>query len=112
MASSIRRENEPDKRYVEFVRDERELDREIFDRMAYAARLLRILSPRLTVALCMGARRLVVEEGGGAGATGRWAIVSIPADASRVNIAMALAKLAKRENDPYMLDVLLKAHPT
>jgi hypothetical protein len=111
MTSSTRPLGEPDKRFVEFVADERELDREIFDRIAYASRVLRILAPRLTVALCMGARRLAVEEGRGAGVNDRWAIVSIPADASRVNIAMALAKLARRENDPYVLDVLLRARP-
>ena len=111
MTSSTRPLGDIDKRFVEFVVDEREMDREIFDRLAYASRVLRILSPRVTVALCMGARRLAGEEGGGSGAKDRWAIVSIPADASRVNIAMALARLAHRENDPYMLDVLLRARP-
>ena len=100
------------KRYVEFVPDPRELDREAFDRLRYAARVLSILAPRVTVALCPGADRLRVEEGGAPERTGgRWAIVSIPTDASRAHIALALARLAGRAADPYMLDVLLAARP-
>ena len=115
MSSSPLTPNETGKHFVEFVRDERDLDREIFDRLHYASHLLKILSPRaLTVALCPGTERLRVEQGAELGdrAGGRWAIVSIPPQASRVHIALTLAKLAGREADPYMLDVLLRARPT
>lgn len=101
-----------DKRFVEFVRDEREYDREAFDRVAYASRLLKMLRVPRQVALCVGTERLRVEQGGLPGQAGRkpWAIVSIPPDASRAHIAVAMAQLAGRERDPYVIDVLLRAH--
>lgn len=101
-----------DKRMVELVRDERDLDREVFDRIAYAAYALRLLGKkRLTVALCPGASVVRVEEGRdlGKGPGARWAILSIPPDASRVSIANAVIRLAKRENDPYAYDLVLRA---
>ena len=66
---------------------------------------------RLTVALCAGASTVRVEEGRdlGKGPGARWAIVSIPADASRVSIANALLRLSRRENDPYAFDLVLRA---
>jgi hypothetical protein len=104
-----RKDDQPSSRYIEFVRDQRDHDREIFDRLAYAKRALRLLGVRTTVALCAGAERLRVESGGlpGAPELGTWAIVSIPPDASRAHIAATLARLAGREGDPYVMDVLL-----
>ena len=102
----------PEGRYVEFVRDERDHDVERFDRMAYATRVLRLLAPRdMTVALCHGAERLVVREGRefDPGRPKRWAIVSIPPDASRAHIAVSLARLAGRHDEPFVLDVLMRA---
>ncbi len=102
----------PTGRYVEFVRDQREHDAERFDRLAYAARVLRLLSPRgMTVVLCPGTERLVVREGKGLDPSRppRWAMVSIPPDASRAHIAVSLARLAGRHEEPYLLDVL--THP-
>lgn len=106
---------DPDVRQIEVVREERDLDREVFDRLAYAARALRLLRPAgLTVALCPGTERLRVEVGadlhGNRGA--RWAIVSIPPDASRAHIALRLAALAGRANDPFVLDLLMREVPS
>jgi hypothetical protein len=112
MPSSISPAGDPGKPFVEFVRDERDYDREQFNRISYAKRLLRILSPsRMTVALCPGTEKLSVSHGADLGHPSgkRWAIVSIPPDASRAHIAVALAKLAGRDADPYVLDVLLQA---
>jgi hypothetical protein len=102
----------PEGRYVEFVRDERDHDAERFDRVAYATRVLRLLAPRdLTVALCHGAERLVVREGRELDPKRpkRWAIVSIPPDASRAHIAVSLARLAGRHDEPFLLDVLVRS---
>ncbi|HEU4413118.1 MAG TPA: hypothetical protein VFS43_48200 [Polyangiaceae bacterium] len=102
----------PEGRYVEFIRDEREHDTERFDRLAYAARILRLLAPRdLTVALCPGTERLTVREGRehAPGRPPRWAMVAIPPDASRVHIALALARLTGRHEEPYLIDVLTRA---
>ena len=100
------------KRMVELVRDERDLDREVFDRIAYANYALAMLRhKRLTVAICAGASRVRVEEGRdfrkGPGA--RWAILSIPPDASRATIAAAIVRLAGREHDPYTFELVMRA---
>lgn len=97
---------------VELVRDERDLDREVFDRIAYAAHVLRMLGKkRLTVAICMGASKVRVEQGRawGKGPGARWAILSIPPDASRATIAAAVVRLAEREHDPYAFDLVMRA---
>jgi hypothetical protein len=102
---------DPDKQYVEFVRDERDYDREAFDRVKYAAKLLKILAVPARVAICSGGETIRIQQGTEPGAPrkGRWAIVSIPPDASRAHIAVALAKMAGRQDEPYVLDVLLRA---
>jgi hypothetical protein len=84
---------------------------ESFDRLAFAERLLALLRPeRTTVALCEGSR-IHVEAGrqwGGAPGA-RWAIVSVPRDASRRAIADAVLGLFVREDGrPWVLDVLLR----
>ncbi|MCC6646509.1 MAG: hypothetical protein IT374_13170 [Polyangiaceae bacterium] len=96
----------PESRWVDLVDDRRLGDRELFDRLAYAATLLRILRPRLTVAICPGTSTLKVERG-----AAPWALLSIPDDASRAHIAEAVARLAGRERDPYVMNVLLAARP-
>jgi hypothetical protein len=108
-----RRPNEfaPEGRYVEFVEDPREHNAERFDRLAYATRVLRLLAPRgMTVVLCPGTERLVVREGKelDPSRAPRWAMVSIPPDASRAHIAVSLARLAGRQGEPFLLDVLTR----
>ncbi len=98
------RPSDPDRRYVEFERDEREGDRELFDRVAFAMRLLRLVKPRLRVAVCEGTERLRVERGG---ASRPWAVLSIPRDASRYAIVDAVLVLADRRDVPFLRDLLL-----
>ena len=78
----------------------------MFDRIAYATTLVRILRPRLTVAICPGRSSLKIERG-----ASPWALLSIPEDASRAHIAEAVAKIAGRERDPYVMNVLMAARP-
>jgi hypothetical protein len=82
---------------------------ESFDRIAFAQRALAIVRPpRTTVAICEGTRRVRVEAGrqwGGAPGE-RWAILSVPRDASRRAIAHAVLELAS-EARPWALDVLI-----
>lgn len=110
MMRSNNPEQQPNKQYVEVVRDERDYDREAFDRVAYAKRLLRVLSPAgLRVAICPGTEKLSVESGRDwFRGRGRWALLSVPPDASRAHIAVTVARLAGREADPYVLDVLMR----
>ena len=78
---------------------------EDFDRIAFAMRALAVLEPTLRVAVYEG-RSLEVERGRPSGP--RWAMVSIPKDASRAHIAWALADLAGVAHKPWMIDTLLR----
>lgn len=106
--------SEPDKELVEFIRDERDYDREAFDRVNYARHLLRMLKVPRRVAICVGTERLQVEQGGLPGFPGQrpWAILSIPPDASRAHIALTIARLVDRTRDPFLLDLMLRVRPT
>jgi len=84
---------------------------EPFDRLAFAERAVALVRPRgTTVAICEGRRRVRVEAGrqwgGPPGA--RWAILSVPKDASRRAIATAVLGLSDASARPYALDVLLR----
>ena len=101
---------------------------ESFDRAAFARRAIDLVRPRrTTIAICEGATRMRVESGRlwgrarrdeavpGADAAlvaeadeacERWALLAIPAHASRRAIALAVAQLA-RKPPAYALDVLM-----
>jgi hypothetical protein len=102
---------------------------EHFDRTAFARRAIDIVQPRrTTIAICEGASRMRVESGRnwrrprtdshppgyvGANEAGeadeadeRWALLAIPARASRRAIALAVAELARAPR-AYALDVLM-----
>lgn len=85
-------------------------DRESFDRLAFAMRALRALMPRgMTVAVFESRSSVHIDRGmdlrGGPGAT--WGMLAIPARASRIEIAIAVASLSGHAQDPYVLDVVL-----
>jgi len=92
-----------------------ETDDEGFDRAAFARRALDLVRPPdMTVAICEGASRLRVESGrqwgGPAGST--WALLAIPARASKRAIALAVAQLV-RQPTAWALDTLMgEATPT
>lgn len=84
---------------------------EEFDRFAFASRALALVRPvKTTVAIREGRRRVKVASGRqwSGDATERWAILSIPRDASRRAIANAVLDLAGTAR-PWALDVLLAA---
>ena len=119
--------------YAEIARErelaEVESSNESFDRLAFAERALRLVRPsHMTVALCpgpSGARARVKLEAGRAWGRprsapahaidpeapsyARWAILSVPPNASKRAIAVAVAGLAGEAREPYVLDVLLGA---
>jgi hypothetical protein len=81
--------------------DREEVSGESFDRIAFAERAVAIIRPSgTTVAICEGHRRVCIEIGrqwGGA-SEDRWAMLMIPAHASRRAILDAVLTLAA--NDP------------
>ncbi len=82
---------------------------ERFDRIAFAQRALALVGPGgTTIAICQGSRRIRVEAGRqwGAGLGQRWAILSIPADASRRAITSAILELGATAR-PWAPDVLI-----
>lgn len=97
-------------RSVYIVEERRQLRRETkvepFDRIAFAMRCLKILDPRMRVAVYEGRWELTVERGSGS-VKPNWATVSIPRDATREHIAFALAELAGVAGQPWVIDTLV-----
>ncbi len=94
---------------AEIERDLAEEDDEHFDRFAFAAAALDLVRPpRTRVVLCCGTTRVRLESGRawGRGEGARWALLSIPARASRRAIALAITELARGTQTPWTLDVL------
>ena len=85
---------------------------ERFDRAAFAERALELVRPpRMRVAIREGARRLNVASGRSWGGLpgARWAIVNVPANASRRAIATAVLDLHDGTSRAWTLDVLMAA---
>lgn len=89
---------------------------ETFDRIAFAERAVALVRPPQTrVAICEGSRHVHVTSGRqwGEKAGSRWAIVSVPRNASRRAIASAVLALHHDEHVPqgtsaaWRLDVLI-----
>ncbi|MEB2310827.1 MAG: hypothetical protein OZ921_12995 [Sorangiineae bacterium] len=80
-----------------------------FDRLAFAMRVLGVLRPRrVKVAVYRRLRELEVERGADLAHEGAsWALVGIPPDASREQIAYALVELAGLERSPFLVDALV-----
>jgi hypothetical protein len=81
-----------------------------FDRIAFAMRALRLVKPpSMTVAVFEGRKAVRTDKGRNlrAGPGASWGIVSVPPHASRADIAVAVATLAGKSGDPYVLDLIL-----
>ena len=78
---------------------------ERFDRIAYAMALLRVLKPRMTVAVYPRNRYLHVEQGCQQGDE-PWAMLGVPPHATRESIASALVELSGRQREPFLIDLL------
>lgn len=101
---------------IEQAEDLAERSAESFDRIAFAERALELVRPpRTTVAICEGSRRVQVVAGRewrDAAPDARWAIVSVPRDASRRAIAAAVLGLHDGSARAWALDVLVSALAT
>ena len=95
---------------IEQAEDLAESSTESFDRIAFAERALQLIRPpRTTVAICEGTRGVKVALGRqwGKEPDARWAVVSVPRDASRRAIAAAVLGLHGGAARPWALDVLM-----
>ena len=96
---------------IEEIDDPSQSSTESFDRIAFAQRALALVRPPGTmVAICQGTRRVRVEAGrqwGAGDSSSRWAILSVPNNASRRAIASAVLELGCGRARPFALDVLL-----
>ncbi|MBX3226892.1 MAG: hypothetical protein KIT84_38255 [Labilithrix sp.] len=96
---------------IEQDEDLAESSTESFDRIAFAEQAIALVRPpRMRVAILQGTRRVKVSSGrqwgGGPGA--KWAMVSVPKDASRRAIARAVLALHDETSTrPWALDVLV-----
>jgi len=102
---------------IEFERPEQaedlaETSSESFDRIAFANRAIELVRPpRTTVAICEGSRQVRVVAGRqwGKEPDARWAMVSVPRDASRRAIARAVLGLSDGTARTWALDILMSA---
>lgn len=97
---------------VEVSEDLAQVSTESFDRLAYAHRAVALVRPpKTTVAICDGARAVRLDSGRawGEGSGARWAVLSVPRNASRRAIARAVLGLADSGARPFALDVLLSS---
>ena len=95
---------------IEQAEDLAESSTESFDRIAFAERALELVRPpRTTVAICEGTRGVKVALGRqwGKEPDARWAVVSVPRDASRRAIAAAVLELHDGRSRAWALDVLM-----
>lgn len=82
-----------------------------FDGVAYAMRLLRFLDPPLLSVYVRRSARELQTEGGrawGRAPGERWASIAIPPSATRMDIVTAILAVTGRDNEPLLLEVLLR----
>ncbi|MDB4940999.1 MAG: hypothetical protein JWP97_533 [Labilithrix sp.] len=100
---------------VEEVDETEERSTESFDRIAFAEQALALVAlERVTVAICAGTRRVSVDGGRqwGKPEGHRWAVLSVPVDASRRAIARAVLELTPFGTPrPWALELLVMPTP-
>lgn len=95
---------------LEEIDDPAQSSTESFDRIAFAEHALALVRPAgTTVAICEGSRRVRLQAGRqwGSPCGQRWAILSVPGNASRRAIASAILELGVGLTRPFALDVLI-----
>lgn len=101
---------------IEEVDESQERSGESFDRIAFAEQALALVAlEHTTVAICPGTRRVTVDAGRqwGKPEGHRWAVLSVPVDASRRAIASAVLELTPfGAARPWALDVLVSGPGT
>ena len=86
-------------------------DAERFDRIEFALRVLDVLRPDMNVTVYEGLQRVKIRRGRdwAVGPNAVWAIIAVPANASRYYIAFALAELVGKADQPFVVDLAARA---
>lgn len=86
-------------------------DSERFNRIEFALSVLDVLRPDMNVTVYEGSQRVKIRRGRdwAVGPDAVWAIIAVPANASRYYIAFALAELAGRAHEPFVVDLAARA---
>ena len=105
-------DREDDRDRYEIVEEQRRIDAtsdEEFDRIEFAMQALRLLRPRMTVAVYPRTNELAVEQVYDRTKNGGrwWATLGVPPDASRAHIALAVAELVGEHRTEWVLDFLV-----
>ncbi|MFZ5892805.1 MAG: hypothetical protein ACOY0T_17225 [Myxococcota bacterium] len=86
-------------------------DSEQFSRIDFALRVLDLLRPNIDVTVYESLTRIHVRRGRdwSVGPDATWALVAIPRNASRHNIAFALAELTGKADQAFVVDLVVRA---
>jgi hypothetical protein len=85
-------------------------DAERYSRLDFALAVLDILRPDIDVVVYPGRRRLQIERGRNWSQRpdAAWALIGIPPNASRYQVAFALAELVGKAHEPFVVDLLAR----
>ena len=86
-------------------------DSERFNRIDFALNVLDVLRPNMNVTVYEGSQRMKIRRGRdwSVGPDAVWAIIAVPANASRYYIAFALAEMVGKADWPFVVDLAARA---
>lgn len=86
-------------------------DSECFNRIEFALSVLDLLRPNMNVTVYEGLQRLKIRRGRdwSLGPDAVWAMIGVPANASRYYIAFALSELVGKADQPFVVALATRA---
>lgn len=86
-------------------------DSERFNRIDFALSVLDVLRPDMNVTVYEGSQRVKIRRGRdwSVGPDAVWAMIAVPANASRYYIAFALAELVGKAEQPFVVALAARA---
>ncbi|HWA73841.1 MAG TPA: hypothetical protein VG937_15975 [Polyangiaceae bacterium] len=86
-------------------------DSERFNRIDFALSVLDVLRPNMNITVYEGCQRMKIRRGRdwSVGPDAVWAIIAVPANASRYYIAFALAEMVGKADRPFVVDLAARA---
>jgi hypothetical protein len=86
-------------------------DSESFNRIEFALSVLDLLRPNMDVTVYEGLQRLKIRRGRdwSSGPDATWALIGVPANASRYYIAFAISELVGKADQPFVVALAAQA---